>query len=632
MKNLKKKIVLTSTVFFTFIYLLWRIFFTIPFEYGVIHAIFGIILLGAELIGFGELAIHFKMMMKVARPKLPKVEPDKYPTVDVFVATYNEPVEILYKTLNGCINMEYPDKNKVQIYLCDDGNRAEMAELAKSFGVNYLTREKNIGAKGGNLNNAMKNSKGELIVTLDADMIPKHDFLEKTVPYFCVGEKIGFVQAPQDFYNMDMYQHNLYADKLVPNEMDLFYHTVELSKNSNNSVIYGGSNTVLLRKALEEVGGFVTDVITEDFATGMLIQEKGYTCYAVNDIVASGLSPQDFPNLIRQRRRWASGCIQTGKKYKALKRKGLTWSQRLAYYTSVLYWYDNIKRMIYLVNPLLMLVGIASVKGSLKGMLMFWLPTYLLNNIALGIMTDGRRSVMWSGIYETAMAPFLFPTVVGEMLGVKQTIFAVTEKKKKSTVIGGGLSMAKPHIIFAALYALGLITSIIIGIVIKEVTILFQILWYVVNLYNLTMAILAIKGRSTRREDERFALEVDTKVIYGDTCIETKTIDMGEGGCAMLVSNIQKLQADTPAMLEFSEGRYKASVKASVSYIENAAGAGRVGFVFDKVQEECDRRNLLHIIYDRILPKTVAVDTSVGRLRLLWVNIRNRVSKNYKVN
>lgn len=648
MTNKKKKVLIVTTILYSFIYLIWRIFFTLPMEYGIVSMVFAVILLLAELIGFGELTAHFIMMLDVKKPERPKGALENYPTVDVFVATYNEPVEILYKTINGCLNMNYPDKSKVQIYLCDDGRREEVAKLAAHLGVNYITRTDNKGAKAGNLNNALANSCGELIVTFDADMIPKSNFLEATVPYFCEGKKVGFVQSPQDFYNQDMYQHNLYAEKWIPNEQDMFYHVMELAKNRDNSVIYGGSNTVLSRKALEEVGGFVMDIITEDFATGMMIQEKGYQCYGIDDVLASGLAPQDMPNFVRQRRRWASGCIQTGNKYRALNRKSLTLSQRISYFTSVLYWYDNIKRMIYLINPLLfVLFGIVSVKISLWGMAFIWLPTYVLQNIAMGVITNGKRNVAWSNVYETTMAPFLFPTVMREIFGIKQTSFSVTEKKKKSTVKGGGLGMAKVHIILAVLCVYGIIAGSVIAITYREISMIFLIIWYIMNFYNLFMAILVIKGRSTRREEERFDIAVDCRVSNAKSInsnankqgkktakngIKAKTLDIGEGGCCIFVKKRPNFPVNSQVVLELTEGRYLAKMKAKVSYMQKMPDGFRIGFAFDKEQNEQDYRNMLHILYDRIMPKTSVVDKRVSRAWALWVNIRNRMFKRYRVN
>ena len=120
----------------------------------------------------------------------------------------------------------------------------------------------------------------------------------------------------------------LYSEDRIPNEQDYFYKDIQLGKNSSNSVIYGGSNTVLSRKALEDIGGFVTGIITEDIATGMQIQRAGYLSYAIDSIQASGLAAHDLEGILKQRNRWARGCIQTFRRYCPLFVSGLSFKQR----------------------------------------------------------------------------------------------------------------------------------------------------------------------------------------------------------------------------------------------------------------------------------------------------------------
>ncbi|RCK13142.1 glycosyltransferase [Bacillus licheniformis] len=62
--------------------------------------------------------------------------------------------------------------------------RTAIQKLAEELGVHYVTRQNNEHAKAGNLNHAMSCSNGELIVTMDADMVPLPSFLQKTVGYF----------------------------------------------------------------------------------------------------------------------------------------------------------------------------------------------------------------------------------------------------------------------------------------------------------------------------------------------------------------------------------------------------------------------------------------------------------------
>ena len=160
--KLRNELLIFATVLSSIIYLTWRIFFTIPFEYGIVSIALGLLLVFVEVIGLFEAIVHYQQMSHIVYPEKPSVEENNFPHVDVFIATYNESVDLIYKTINGCINMDCPDKSKVHVYLCDDLNRTEMKFLAESMGINYVTREENTHAKAGNLNNAMKYSYRQL--------------------------------------------------------------------------------------------------------------------------------------------------------------------------------------------------------------------------------------------------------------------------------------------------------------------------------------------------------------------------------------------------------------------------------------------------------------------------------------
>lgn len=322
MKKNKKWFSLSSVyqiaLFFSSLYILWRVLFTIPSVSQPLTFALGILLLGIELVGLIEFMVNFKIMSNKKNYPLPSIpeDPALFPDVDVFIATYNEDERLLYKTINGCKRMLYPDKSKVHIYLCDDGRRVTAKELAESMGIGYFTRDNNEGAKAGNLNNALRQTSSPIIVTFDADMIPHSSFLMKTVPYFIDAKlrnegkdkseqiPLGFLQTPQTFYNWDLFQYHLYAEQDVANEQDYFYREIEVAKTNSNSVIYGGSNTLITREALDSVGGFYTKAITEDFATGLLIERNGFVSLAISEPLASGLAPEDLPSLIQQRIRW----------------------------------------------------------------------------------------------------------------------------------------------------------------------------------------------------------------------------------------------------------------------------------------------------------------------------------------
>ena len=299
--------ILIASIIATLIYLSWRVGFSLPLKSGVLAIASSGILLIVEVLGFIESLVLFLHMIHMKDHPLPAIPKDRYPDVDIFISTYNEPEDLLRRTINGCRHMEYPDLSKVHIWVCDDNHRPSMRALAEEMGVGYFDREDHNGAKAGNLNHAMSLTSAPYIVTFDADMIPKSDFLLKTIPYFVDIEirneslppeerrHLGLLQTPQCFYDPDVFQHALYSEKRVPNEQDFFYRTIEPAKTSTNSVIYGGSNTVLSRKALEDTGGFFTESITEDFATGLLIESKGYLSLAIPEPLASGQTPPYLP-------------------------------------------------------------------------------------------------------------------------------------------------------------------------------------------------------------------------------------------------------------------------------------------------------------------------------------------------
>ena len=375
------------------IYILWRLFFTLPLHAGVVSLIAGLALFAAEFISMLEAVIHYICMSKDKAPEFPVIPESEYPHVDVLIATHSEEPELLFKTINGCKHMEYPDPAKVHIYLCDDNDRPEMAKLAQKMGVGYFGLSGNKLAKAGNLNNALSKTNSPLVVTFDADMIPRSSFLMKTVPYFFLPEmisedgvwrkrteeeldpdyKIGFVQTPQSFYNPDLFQFNFFAESNIPNEQDYFFKEVNVGRNSSNSAIYAGSNTLISRRALEEVGGIRTKTITEDFATGIDIQAKGYTCFAIDEVLASGLAPDDFPNLLKQRQRWGRGCVQTIRSTRFLFGK-LPFLSKLSYLSCLLYWWTFLRRIVYILSPILFTVfGVLVVRTSLWGILLIWL-------------------------------------------------------------------------------------------------------------------------------------------------------------------------------------------------------------------------------------------------------------------
>lgn len=651
-ETIRNKALITGTVVTSIIYLIWRIFFTIPFGEGIIALISGMYLLIVEIVGMLEEVVHYNNMTNIEYPMIPKADFSEFPDVDIFIATYNEPVELLYKTINGCINMEYPDENKVHIYICDDSNRIEMKKLAEEMNINYITRTERKDAKAGNFNNALAKTDSPLVVTFDADMVPMHDFLMSTVPYFVEDltnakkiekkdgkearknreGKIGFIQTPQSFYNPDLFQYNLFSETRIPNEQDYFYRDIQISRNKSNSVIYGGTNTVISREALDEIGGFYTKVITEDFATGILIQSNGYTCYAIDEVHASGLAPEDLKGLVKQRQRWARGCIQTGRKLNILFRKGLNISQKLSYISAITYWYGCLKRLIYIMAPILFSVfGVVVVKCTLLEVLIFWLPMYIFSSKSLKLVSRKIRTVKWTNVYETILFPSLIVSVILESLGISQKKFNVTRKGGAIEDKNYQIKKAIPHIILSILSIIGIINCVKFTFITGTPVYIVLIFWLIINLYNIVMSIFFMLGRQVLRRAERFPINIDCIVSFHEKELKCTTNDISENGLSIVLKKSEFIPYKESIRILLQTDRYKAQFVAKIIHVGQVGEQWKYAMEIQEIDDH-NLKQLLRILYDRVpeLPKIVEMNNSI--FDDIRINVLKRGEQKVKFN
>lgn len=607
-------------------YLTWRIFFTIPWELGVWQAAAGVVLALAETVT--TLGLFELMLSRMRSPRAaltpPGVPPDAYPDVDVFIATHNEPAELLYKTANACTFLEYPDKRRVHIFLCDDGNRPEIAALAKRLGVGYLGLADNRHAKSGNYNNALAHTRSPLVATFDADMIPRREFLVRTVPYFLIPDApVGLVQTPQSFYNQDLFQFNLFSEKDIPNEQDFFSREINVMRNASNSAAYTGSNTVILRSALEEIGGFPTDTVTEDFETSVRLQKAGYLTYATTETLASGLSATTVQSMISQRVRWARGVIQSIRNTNAVFTPKLPLAARISYLNAYLYWWSFFFRMVFILSPVLFaLFDFQLVSCGFWELLAFWLPSHFLSSLSMRYLSTNVRTLRWSRIIDTILAPYLIVPVFLESVGIRLKKFKVTDKKRR----GGKTASARyliPHGVLIALtlaafvrfaagkYGLALIYS---GVI---------LFWLLHNLTALAYAVFFMLGRDSKRRFERIGASEHARLEFRGAVREGVTFDVSEEGVSVLLAEALGAPPGAPLHIAVTTRHYRASLSARAVY-EKPEGEGWFFAATVEPDSERDRRHWLQIIHDRepSLPKEL--DPWMTVYDELWRNLRLR--------
>lgn len=117
-------------IIFQVCYLSWRLTNTIPLA-NIQGTFFGLLLVLTEVFSFAQTVVFILLFSKEKKATQKVIfSSDFVPSVDIFIATSNEEVELLGKTIVAAKLADYPEEKRV-IYLCDDGNRPEMKELSE---------------------------------------------------------------------------------------------------------------------------------------------------------------------------------------------------------------------------------------------------------------------------------------------------------------------------------------------------------------------------------------------------------------------------------------------------------------------------------------------------------------------
>ncbi|MEA5580932.1 glycosyltransferase [Nodularia harveyana UHCC-0300] len=364
---------------------------------------------------------------------------------------------------------------------------SELADLPR---LRYIARPKKSGiahhAKAGNLNYAIFSGEtvGDFILTLDADHIPKPQFIKRVLPYFYTynlftgnyeSNKIAFVQTPQDFYNIppgDPFGHRA----------NLFYGPLQQGKDGMNSAFYTGTNAVLRREALisvglqyfadeyakdekrldefELIGGVSSNSITEDMNTAMRLHGAGWKSIYHHELLAEGLAPDDLSSTLKQRLRWAQGTIQVLVRENPLTKMGLSFWQKLQYFQTMYSYFSGFATFILIMCPIIyFFTGIIPVKTFGPDFALHFLPAFIINRLTFLAASWGipAREVWRSEQYAIALFPLLIQAVWSVLSG-RPIKFQVTPKQRQSGIY---LRLIWPQLVVFSLTILGMIWSLL---------------------------------------------------------------------------------------------------------------------------------------------------------------------------
>jgi cellulose synthase/poly-beta-1,6-N-acetylglucosamine synthase-like glycosyltransferase len=347
--------------------------------------------------------------------------------VAVLIPTYNEPVEVLLPTVAAAVALEPAHET----WVLDDGRRDAVRELAERLGARYLTRPDNAHAKAGNLNHALGIVEADIVAVLDADHVPTARFLAATLPYFD-DERLAFVQTPQDFYNVESFEHERRWNGETYNEEAVFYRVIAPAKSRWSAPFWCGTCALVRVEALRSVGGVATDSVTEDIHTTIRMYRKGWTGVYHNQVLARGLAPDDASSYLLQRNRWARGAMQVLRRENPLLGRGLRPGQRLAFLTTLFGWFDSWRTLAYMVIPLAVVAtGAVPIRAPGNVFAPFFLATLGLQFVALRLLARGHYPPILSVLFEVLRMPAVLPATLAILVPGRDVRFRVTPKGRR---------------------------------------------------------------------------------------------------------------------------------------------------------------------------------------------------------
>ena len=451
------------------------------------------------------------------------------PSVDILIPTYNEPDFILRRTIIGCQAIDYPNK---KVYLLDDTNRPQIKQLARELGCYYRTRADNTHAKAGNLNHALKKTKGELIVVFDADFIPTRNFLQRTVGFF-QKRNIALVQTPQSFYNGDPIARNLDLETVLTPEEEVFYRQIQPIKDGAGSVVCAGTSFVVRREALNSIGGFVTDSLSEDYFTGIRLAAQGYELAYTNEKLSAGLAAENISSHLAQRLRWARGTLQAFFiSSNPLTIRGLSLWQRLGHLEGLLHWFSCIPRLFFILLPILVIgFGIQPFHSSVREAVYFFLPYYLTQLTAFSWLNMRSRSALLSDLYSLVQCFPLAVTVIKIILNPFAKGFQVTPKGIQSDRYYYNWKLALPLIVLLS------ITVISFGFAASEAFSPYNIglWWSAYNIMTLSCALIVLLDIPTPSIYQWFPVCKKVQLKSEDRIYQGVTKQLSEEGAEILI-------------------------------------------------------------------------------------------------
>jgi cellulose synthase (UDP-forming) len=533
-------------------YLYYRVSYTLNFD-TFINGTACTLLFGAELYAILTLVLAYVQTLKIQERQpvnLATFPEEQWYTVDIYIPTFNEDVEIVRKTAIAALACEYAP-NKKTVYILDDGRperykesdprretfrarREQLRQMCEEIGCIHMTRDNNDHAKAGNINTAFRKTGGDLVLILDCDHIPTRQFLLHTVGFF-YDKKVSFVQTPHWFYNPDPFERNLVTGGRIPVGNELFYKVLQKGNDFWNAAFFCGSAAVIRKTHALEVGGIAVETVTEDCHTALRLHSRGYKSIYYDKVMIAGLAPDTFSSYVGQQVRWARGMAQILRLENPLfnQKLKLTLAQRICYLSATSHFLYGYPRLVYAIAPtLFLLFGINSVQGLGVETLAYALPHILLSLFCNYIIYKHVRFSFWNEIFEFVMSFQAGWVTLLALINPKLGSFNVTDK---------GVNISKRTFDWQSMRGLVIVTTLVVVSLLAVPywlllrpedwqAVMVNTMWSGFNLILISSALLVGFEQPQIRTAHRLQRKLSVIISSNDQTIIGETINISETG------------------------------------------------------------------------------------------------------
>lgn len=360
----------------------------------------------AETLWIGERRRYMKM--------LPLANED-LPMVSIHVPAYNEPPDMLMRTLDALARLDYPcyevlvidnNTNDPEVWQPVQAHCERLGERFRFFHENPLA-----GFKAGALNFALQQTaaEAEIVAVIDSDYVVDPRWLRDLSPQFS-DPKVAIVQAPQDYSDGcdSAFKAMCYS------EYAGFFYIGMITRNERNAIIQHGTMTMVRRQVLKQVGGWADWCITEDAELGLRIFEEGYEAHYIPRSYGRGLMPDNFIDYKKQRFRWAYGAVQILKRHASglfsLRDSRLSLGQRYHFIAGWLPWLADGFNLLFNLAALLWSLAMIVAPMHVDP------PMLLFSLLPVGLFTFKALKLFY--IYKSRIGASTLQTVLGGLAGL----------------------------------------------------------------------------------------------------------------------------------------------------------------------------------------------------------------------